>query len=88
MTRPSPDLVVGFLDPRIGKRRTSAEPPQFMSSAKHRTHWECPCGHEEPKPHAKTSPVRTVVSLREPVCPFCGREFREEYVHEDEERSA
>lgn len=40
------------------------------------THWECPCGTES-KNGAK--PMRTLVSLREPWCPFCGTTFREEY---------
>ena len=35
--------------------------------------WECPCGREEPRPGATTTPVRTLVSLRELWCPFCGR---------------
>jgi hypothetical protein len=35
--------------------------------------WECPCGREEPKPGSRTVPVRTLVALREPSCPFCGR---------------
>ncbi len=48
-----------------------------------RRHWECPCGREEPRPESKTTPVRTIVSLREPWCPFCAREFREEYVVEE-----
>lgn len=39
--------------------------------------WECPCGREEPKPGAQTVPVRTLVSLREPRCPFCSRSYEE-----------
>ena len=38
--------------------------------------WECPCGRERPN-------ARTVVSLREPNCPFCGRAFKEEYRNTD-----
>jgi hypothetical protein len=42
--------------------------------------WECPCGTEPPKPPWQTAtPVRTVVALREPICPFCGRPYRDEY---------
>jgi hypothetical protein len=38
---------------------------------KHTTpHWVCPCGTEPPgRGHG------TILSLREPVCPFCGRKF-------------
>jgi len=39
--------------------------------------WECPCGREEPAPGARTVPVRTLVSLREPRCPFCRREYEQ-----------
>ena len=46
-------------------------------------YWECPCGREEPKRRARTVPVRTVVSLREPWCAFCKRAFREEYLREE-----
>jgi hypothetical protein len=41
--------------------------------------WECPCGKEPPGRWSTTTPVRTVVSLREPVCPFCGRRYQDEY---------
>jgi hypothetical protein len=41
-------------------------------------HWACPCGSEPPK-HGNAKPVATLVSLREPTCPFCGRTFAEEY---------
>ena len=41
-------------------------------------HWACPCGEEPAKP-GRATPVATLVSLREPVCPFCRRPFREEY---------
>jgi hypothetical protein len=41
--------------------------------------WECPCGMEGPKRGALATPVRTLVSLREPVCPFCGRQYCDEY---------
>lgn len=44
-------------------------------------HWVCPCGQEPPKRSGST-PVTTIVSLREPACPFCGRGFREEYRRE------
>ena len=40
--------------------------------------WECPCG-TEPTKHGKAATVRTIVSLREPRCPFCGKAYREEY---------
>jgi hypothetical protein len=42
-------------------------------------HWLCPCGSEPPKPGSRTTPVATLVSLREPSCPFCGLTFAEEY---------
>jgi hypothetical protein len=45
----------------------------------HGDDWECPCGLEPPKPGSTLAPTQTVVSLREPTCPFCGRKFREEY---------
>jgi hypothetical protein len=50
--------------------------------------WECPCG---PDPLKKNSvgllrragvyatPTRTLVSMSEPFCPFCGEAFREEW---------
>jgi hypothetical protein len=42
--------------------------------------WECPCGTEPPKPPWQTArALRTVVALREPICPFCGRLYRDEY---------
>jgi hypothetical protein len=42
--------------------------------------WECPCGTESPKPPWQTAtPVRTLVALREPLCPLCGRHYRDEY---------
>ena len=49
-------------------------------------HWECPCGTEPPKPGARTIPVRTIVSLMVPWCPWCKRAFREEYRREGIER--
>jgi hypothetical protein len=42
-------------------------------------HWECPCGTEPPKRSDGATPVVTLVSLREPACPFCGGGFDEEY---------
>lgn len=53
-----------------------------------RAWWECPCGREEPKPNAKTTPVKTIVSLREPWCPHCRREYRPEYRRDDESDAA
>jgi Protein of unknown function (DUF3631) len=41
--------------------------------------WECPCGHEPPTKGSTLTAVRTLVSLREPKCPSCGRPFRGEY---------
>jgi hypothetical protein len=41
-------------------------------------YWACPCG-DEPLEGERLTPVGTLVSLREPVCPFCGRVYREEY---------
>ena len=41
--------------------------------------WECPCGHEPPRTGQTTTPVRTLVSLREPHCPFCGKAFQPEW---------
>lgn len=43
------------------------------------SHWECPCGTEKPKPGARTVPVRTIVSLREPWCPFCKKPYCDDY---------
>jgi len=42
--------------------------------------WICPCGDETPKNSNGATLGKTIVSLREPVCPFCGRKFKEEYV--------
>ena len=41
-------------------------------------HWECPCGQGPPS-RAGATPTGTFVSLREPVCPFCGRVYKPEY---------
>lgn len=41
--------------------------------------WECPCGHEPPKPGQTTTPFRTLVALREPWCPFCGKASQPEW---------
>ena len=41
--------------------------------------WECPCGKEPPRRGSNLTPELTVVSLREPRCPFCGSAFREQY---------
>jgi hypothetical protein len=35
--------------------------------------WECECGQEPPKPGRTATPTKTVVSGREPRCPFCKR---------------
>lgn len=40
--------------------------------------WECPCGTQPAKP-GRATPVRTLVSLKRPKCPFCGCEYRDEY---------
>jgi Protein of unknown function (DUF3631) len=37
--------------------------------------WECPCGQEKRK--GGLTPVQTVVAMREPQCPFCGRKRRD-----------
>jgi len=44
-----------------------------------RAWWECPCGRRKPRPEMTTIPVRTIVSLMRPACPFCGRMFRDEF---------
>jgi hypothetical protein len=44
-----------------------------------RAWWECHCGREKPRRETSTIPVRTIVSLMRPACPFCGRMFREEF---------
>jgi len=41
--------------------------------------WECPCGRAPAKPGSTTTPVRTVVSIREPACPFCGAGYKDEF---------
>jgi hypothetical protein len=41
--------------------------------------WECPCGREPAKNRNTATPIRTLVSLREPRCPFCNRRFKSEY---------
>jgi hypothetical protein len=40
--------------------------------------WTCPCGTETPGAGAAT-PAGTVVSIREPKCPFCDRKYKPEY---------
>lgn len=47
-------------------------------------HWQCPCGTEPPGPGSRTTPDRTIVSLRVPVCPHCRRPFLEEYRRDGE----
>jgi hypothetical protein len=42
------------------------------------SYWACPCGEEPAKPGGAT-PCGTIVSLREPFCPFCGRRFAEKF---------
>jgi hypothetical protein len=42
-------------------------------------HWECPCGKEPPRRRHGATPVVTLVSLREPACPFCRQGFAEDY---------
>ncbi len=61
---------------------------ELLSGLDPASHWECPCGNEDPKSDATTTPVRTMVSLREPRCPFCHREYRPEYRIPIEETSA
>lgn len=36
--------------------------------------WECPCGRE-----GKSGFARTLVAIREPRCPFCGRAYKDEF---------
>jgi hypothetical protein len=43
------------------------------------THWECPCGHARSKSLNGAKPERTLVSLREPRCPFCGDTYQPDY---------
>jgi hypothetical protein len=50
--------------------------------------WECPCGTEPPRRPSSATPVRTVVSLMEPTCPFCGLAYRKEYELKDEGKAA
>jgi hypothetical protein len=40
--------------------------------------WECPCGREEREP-GKATPAGTIVSLREPHCPWCSRQYCDDY---------
>jgi hypothetical protein len=42
-------------------------------------YWECPCGNESQARPGEPAPAQTVISLREPACPFCKRTFKEEY---------
>jgi hypothetical protein len=41
--------------------------------------WQCPSGILPPQGSSTARPVWTIVSLREPRCPFCGRAYRDEY---------
>jgi hypothetical protein len=43
------------------------------------THWECPCGHARSKSLNGAKPERTLVSLREPLCSFCGDAHQPDY---------
>ena len=45
--------------------------------------WECLCGTERPKHPDGPTPIRTIVTLREPRCPFCGHAYRKEYERQD-----
>ena len=60
------------------------EPAAEAAHDLRRSYWECPCGRE---PGRSTRPVRTVVSLREPACPFCGRAFRPEWMRPEPEEA-
>jgi hypothetical protein len=50
--------------------------------------WECPCGAEPPKRLRDATPVRTLNSLREPRCVFCGRRYQTEYERRSREVAA
>jgi hypothetical protein len=41
--------------------------------------WECPCGPAPPSRWSTLTGVKTVVSIREAVCPFCGRRYDDEH---------
>ncbi len=41
--------------------------------------WECPCGREPSKRGSTVVPLRTLVSLMQPACPFCGRKYEDEF---------
>jgi hypothetical protein len=41
--------------------------------------WECPCGSEPLRRGRTATPVRTIVALHEPKCPFCEYGFRQEH---------
>jgi hypothetical protein len=49
------------------------------NNRRHVSGWECPCGREPPKRPAGATPIRTIVSLYEPWCPFCGRSYKPEF---------
>jgi hypothetical protein len=50
--------------------------------------WECPCGKEREKWDLSLKPLRTLVALREPVCPLCGRKYEQRIVEEGERDAA
>jgi hypothetical protein len=60
-------------------RRRKVGSVKLASELTPASHWACPCGMEKPKPGQTTTPVRTVVSLIQPRCPFCGKAYRDEY---------
>jgi hypothetical protein len=41
--------------------------------------WSCPCGSEPAKNANAATPVKTLVALWVPKCPWCQRPFRDEY---------
>jgi hypothetical protein len=41
--------------------------------------WECPCSSEPPRGSGGLTALGTVVSLREPHCPWCGCAYQEAY---------
>jgi hypothetical protein len=81
----------------VARRASEHEPAQAPGgrvtvqadlAAEYRDGWECPCGAEPPKRGSNVAPVRTLVSLREPRCPFCGRAYKDEYRVSPEEPPA
>lgn len=64
---------------RAARHLRSRSPAEDVNEGRLSGGWECLCGREPPKRGSTVAPVQTIVSLREPRCPFCNRVYKDEY---------